>query len=80
MHYHTQTADAIRHELTGNPNTPNRTLLYYQKRLCAFVMGRYGYLEDDAWVPTPRPFAEDFSMDPKSYQLIVNVYIYSIVR
>ncbi len=44
VHYQTETADAIRHELNGNPNTPNRTLLFYRNRLCCFVMGEYGYL------------------------------------
>jgi hypothetical protein len=43
-------------------------------------MGKYGYLENDTWVPIPRPFPDDFSMDFKSYQLIVNIYYYSIVR
>jgi hypothetical protein len=80
IHYKTQTADAIRHELLGNPNTPNRTLLFYEGRLCCFVMGKYGYLDGDTWVPRPRPFANDFSMDPKSYRLIVNIYNYSIVQ
>jgi hypothetical protein len=28
IHYQTETADAIRHELAGNPPTPNRTLLF----------------------------------------------------
>jgi hypothetical protein len=80
VHYQTETADAIRHELNGNPNTPNRTLLFYRNRLCCFVMGEYGYLEDDIWVPMPRPFPRDFSMELKSYQLIVNIYTYSIVK
>jgi hypothetical protein len=40
----------------------------------------YGYLEDDAWVPMSRPFESDFSMNLKSYELILNVYIYAIVR
>lgn len=80
VHYQTETADAIRHELEGNPNTPNRTLLFYRNRLCCFVMGVYGYLEDDAWVPMSRPFQSDFSMELKSYELILNVYIYAIVR
>ncbi len=79
-HYHTETADSIRHELTGNPNTPNRTLLFYRGRLCGFVMGRYNYLEDDKWVAASRPLARNFSMDAKSYRLIVNIYTYSIVQ
>jgi hypothetical protein len=79
-HYHTETADFIRHELTGNPNTPNRTLLFYQGRLCSFVMGRYGYIEDGKWVAASRPLPKDFSMDLKSYRLIVNIYTYSIVK
>jgi hypothetical protein len=80
IHYKTQTADAIRHELLGNPNTPNRTLLFYQGRLCCFVMGRYGYFDGGEWVPMSRPFEGDMSMDPKSYRLIVNIYNYSIVQ
>jgi hypothetical protein len=78
VHYKTETADAIRHELTGNPNTPNRTLVYYKSRLCCFVMGSYSYLEDGTWQAADRPFSTDFSMELKSYQLIVNVYIYAI--
>ncbi len=80
IHYQTETADEIRHELEGNPNTPNRTLLFYRSRLCCFVMGAYSYLEDDTWVSMARPFPRRFSMVLKSYQLIVNVYIYAIVR
>jgi len=80
IHYQTETADSIRHELTGNPNTPNRTLLFFQRHLCCFVMGCYGYLEDNTWIPEPRPFANTFSMDPKSYQLIVNIYTYALMQ
>jgi hypothetical protein len=80
VHYQTETAEWIRHELEGNPNTPNRTLLFYRNRLCCFVMGVYGYLEDDTWVPKSRPFESDFSIELKSYELILNVYIYAIVR
>jgi len=80
VHYLTETADSIRHELEGNPNTPNRTLLFYRNRLCCFVMGRYSYLEDNTWVGEPKPFIRDLSSDPKSYQLVVNVYIYAVVR
>ncbi len=80
VHYQTETADSIRHELTGNPNTPNRTLLFYRKRLCCFVMGNYSYLEDGEWVPMPRPFPQQFSMVLKSYQLVVNIYTYSILQ
>ncbi len=79
VHYQTQTADAIRHELKGNSNTPNRTLLFYRNRLCCFVMGEYGYLENDTWVPMPRPFSREFNMELKSYQLIVNIYTYSMM-
>jgi hypothetical protein len=78
VHYQTETADAIRHELTGNPNTPNRTLVYYRGRLCCFVMGSYSYLDDGVWQAADRPYSSDFSMVLKSYQLIVNVYIYAI--
>jgi hypothetical protein len=80
IHYHTQTADVIRHELSGNPHTCNRTLLFHQGRLCCFVMGQYTYLEDGAWVPEPRPFTHIFSPELKSYKLIVNIYTYSVAR
>jgi hypothetical protein len=80
VHYHTQTAEMIRHELEGNPNTPNRTILSYQDRLCCFVMGQYNYLEGGRWVALARPFPGVFSYQLKSYQLIVNIYTYSVVR
>ncbi len=80
IHYQTKTVDGVRHELNGNPNTPNRTLLYYRKRLCGFVMGRYGFMEDGAWIAVPRPFPRIFGFELKSYQLIVNIYTYSIVK
>jgi hypothetical protein len=80
VHYQTETADQIRHELEGNPNTPNRTVVSYKGRICCFVMGMYAYLEDDTWVPYSRPFPRDFSMVLKSYELIVNLYIYAILR
>jgi len=80
VHYQTGTADVIRHELNGNPNTPNRTLLFYRNRLCCFVMGQYGYLEGGEWVPMSRPFPRNFSLELKSYQLIVNIYTYSVVK
>jgi hypothetical protein len=80
IHYQTQTADSIRHELSGNPQTPNRTLLFYNGRLCCFVMGQYTHLENDEWVPMARPFSREFSLQLKSYQLVVNIYTYSIAR
>jgi hypothetical protein len=82
VHYKTETADGIRQELRDNPNTPNRTVLYYKGRLCCFVMGKYGYYDEDTntWIPYTRPFPQSFSMVFKSYQLIVNLYIYSILR
>jgi hypothetical protein len=80
VHYQTETAEGIREELANNSNTPNRTLLFYQKRLCGFVMGQYGYWEDDAWQPISRPFPRTFSSQLKSYQLMVNIYIYSILQ
>jgi hypothetical protein len=80
LHYETETADAIRHELTGNPNTPNRTLIFYEGRLCCFVMGSYGYLKGGQWMAVRRPFPYKFSMDPKAYRMVVNIYNYSIVQ
>jgi hypothetical protein len=80
VHYRTQTADMIRHELTGNPNTPNRTVLFYQNRLCCFVMGQYSVVEGGRWVRMERPFPGAYSFQLKSYQLVVNIYTYSVVR
>ena len=80
FYYKTRTADAIRHEFAGNPNTPNRTLLFYRGRLCVFVMGDYGYFDGAQWVPLDRPFPRSFSTDPKSYELMVNIYAYSIAH
>jgi hypothetical protein len=40
----------------------------------------YGNLEDDQWVAETRPFSREFSSELKSYQLIVNIYTYSIVQ
>jgi hypothetical protein len=76
-YYTTQTADAIWHELNGNPYTPNRTLLSYRGTACAFVYGRYGWLEDDQWIADQRPFKRIFSMQQKSYELTVNLYVYA---
>ncbi len=80
VHYRTQTADAIRHELTGNPNTPNRTQIFYKGRLCCFVMGDYAYLEGGEWVPFERPFPTEYTIEEKSYELIVNIYVYAITN
>ncbi len=81
VHYQTQTAFMMRHELTGNPSTPVHTLLYYRKRLCCFVMGSYyHYLEHGEWVAEPRPFTRQFSMELKGYKLVVNIYTYSILQ
>ncbi len=79
-HYHTETAEATKHELAENPNTPNRTLLFYQKRLCCFVIGRYSYMKDGVWIPLPRPFPKNFNMESRGFQLVVNVYVYSMVK
>jgi hypothetical protein len=80
IYYQPEVPYSIRHELTGNPNTPNRIIVFYKRRLCCFVMGRYNILEDDAWVPEPRPFDSTFSMDPRGYHLIVNVYTYALMQ
>jgi hypothetical protein len=80
QYFDTETADMIKHELQGNPYTPNRTLLMYKARPCAFVYGRYYLIEDGKWAAMPRPFAADFSRDPKSYQLAVNIYVYAAMH
>jgi hypothetical protein len=81
VHHQTTTADEVKHELTGNPNTPNRTMLFYKGRLSCFVMGDYTWLGDDGkWVAFPRPYPRHYSLVPKSYQLMANVYAYSMVR
>jgi hypothetical protein len=77
IHYDTQTALSTRHELQDNPYTPNRTLLFYRGRACAFVYGRYNLIEDGKWVAMPRPFVKIFSLDPRGYQLTVNIYVYA---
>jgi hypothetical protein len=74
--YQTYTSDTVRHELDGNPYTPNRTLLSYRGRACALVRGRYTEVVDGEWVAMPRPFERVFSMDPRGYELTVNVYAY----
>jgi hypothetical protein len=78
--YHTRTADAMHHELEGNPNTPNRTLVSYHGRPCAFVYGRYYGLEDGKWIAMPRPFRRVFSLDPRGYELTVNIYAYATLH
>ena len=55
VRYHTETADAIRHELTGNPNTPNRTLLFYQKRLCCLSWASTAIWRMTPGFPSPVP-------------------------
>jgi hypothetical protein len=81
IHYQTEASEAIRHELDGNPNTPNRTVVYYKNRLCCFVMGNYNVLDDDGkWIAKPRPFSLEFSSELSGYERIVNVYVYSIVQ
>ena len=80
IHYDTQTAALTRHELQDNPSTPNRTLLFYRGRPCAFVYGRYNLMEDGKWVAKPRPFVKIFSSDPRGYQLTVNIYVYATMH
>lgn len=76
--YHTKTADATRHELEGNPFTPNRTFVTYRGRACAFVYGRYSYLDESSgkWLAEERPFKREFSLETRGYQLTVNIYAY----
>lgn len=79
-HYVTKTAEYTRHELEGNSNTPNRTLVSYRGSPCAFVFGRYHVVENGKWVAEPRPFRRVFSMDPRGYQLTVNIYAYALLH
>jgi hypothetical protein len=74
--YHTRTSEFTVHELQGNPATPNRTLVAYRGHPCAFVYGRYYVIEDGKWIAEPRPFPRVFSLDPRGYQLTVNIYTY----
>ncbi len=78
--YNTRTSDATRHELEGNPYSPNRTLVCYRGNPCAFVYGRYGVIEDGKWIATPRPFERIFSLDPRGYELTVNIYAYAALH
>lgn len=80
QYFETETAEAVKHELRDNPSSPNRTLLTYQGRPCAFVYGWYSWIEDGKWVAMPRPFPYVFSPDPKSYQLGVNIYVYVMMH
>jgi hypothetical protein len=79
-YYQTRTADATRHELEGNPYTPNRTLLFFRGSPCAFVYGRYNLIDDytGKWDPAPRPFEHIFSLEEHGYQLTVNIYFYAM--
>jgi len=77
QYYDTQTAEQTKHELQDNPYTPNRTLLSYRGHPCAFVYGRYNWIEDGKWVAMPRPFAYVFNMEERGYQLTVNIYVYA---
>jgi hypothetical protein len=79
VYFPTQTAESIIHELQGNPETPNRTILFYRRRLCCFVMGQYGYLSGDEWMPLERPYQPDYAPDPRSFRLTVNVFVYSLM-
>jgi hypothetical protein len=76
QYYQTETSAPVQHELDGNPNTPSRTLLTYRNHPSAFVIGRYYLLENNRWTPQPKPYAHVFALDPKSYRLNVNIYIY----
>jgi len=76
--YQTRTADMTRHELQDNPYTPNRNFVTYRGRACAFVYGRYNLVDPATgkWYAEPRPFRRVFSLDPRGYQLTVNIYAY----
>ena len=78
--FDTETAELTKHELQDNPYTPNRTLLTYRGHPCAFVYGRYYWIEDGKWVAMPRPLERIFSSDPRGYQLTVNIYVYVMMH
>ncbi len=80
QYFETQTAAMIKHELSDNPFTPNRTLLTYNGRPCAFVYGRYNWIEDGKWTAMERPFPFVFSLEEKAYKLTVNIYVYATMR
>lgn len=80
QYFDTKTAELTEHELRDNPYTPNRTLLSYRGHPCAFVYGRYNWIEDGKWVAMPRPYEHVFNSDPRGYQLTVNIYVYAMMH
>ncbi|MGC3992335.1 MAG: hypothetical protein QM796_22080 [Chthoniobacteraceae bacterium] len=73
----TVTVPAIQHEKEVNPHYRGRTVLRFNGRITAFFMGRYSYFSEGRWVPMERPFPATFSSDPRSYFLVLNLYIYA---
>ncbi len=80
--YHTKTAELTRHELEGNPFSPNRNFVTYRGRACAFVYGRYNVTDEytGKWVASPRPFEKRFSLEERGYELTVNIYAYAALH
>jgi hypothetical protein len=78
--YETKTSEMTRHELEGNPYSPNRTLVSYRGHACAFVYGRYNLVEDGKWAAMEQPYEHIFSLDAKGYKLSVNIYVYAAMH
>ncbi len=57
--------DFIRHEFSENPYSPVHTQLFYQNRLCCFVLEFYSSARNRR---------------DNAYQLLVNIYTYSVMN
>lgn len=78
--YPTQTVPSIRREMEQNPHYRGRTMLFYRGKFAAFFMGRYSHEENGRFVPMPRPLLHTYSFDPRSYYLILNLYVYAMTQ
>ncbi len=80
LHYTTQIDEAERHELEGNPYTPDFILVSYRGHPCAFVWGNYGRYYQNRWMALERPFDRNLRLVPEDYALNVNLYIYAMTH
>ncbi len=80
VHYSTQTVPSVQREMRENPFYRGRTLVLYRGRMAAFFMGRYNVEDNNRWTPMARPFQNNFSYELRSYELILNIYIYATMR
>jgi hypothetical protein len=76
------THEWIQIELAGNPNTVDRTMLFYQGRLCGFVLGEYSYRlwRKGGWVGFTRDPPVFYTFGEHSIDLLVNLYVSSMTR